>query len=118
MILYRILKPLSTGEIPGDIVRGTRFKPHIAKALLDNTAIAEVHGPPLNEIPGWKVRSEKLERINVCTAIDFLNVDNDVVMKLFAHRSSTTVKKWKAEVKDWLVVEIAKKRPIPRRMGT
>jgi len=118
MILYRILKPLSTGELPGMIVPGNRFKGHIAKALIANTAIAEVHGPPLVEIPGWKTRSKRLEKVDVYTAIEFLNIDNDVISELFNHRSKRTVKQWKAEVEDWLIVEIARARPVKRRMGT
>jgi hypothetical protein len=104
-MFYRVLRPLSTGHRPDDIVSGARFKPGILKVLLEKEALAEVRPPPLSELPGWETRAEKLKEIGIVTVRDLLEADDDEVRRLFNRRRTSTVAKWKTEAEKWLRVE-------------
>lgn len=43
---YRVLKPLTTGHRPGDVVEGDAFKERFIQPLLDANAISPVAFPP------------------------------------------------------------------------
>jgi len=52
------MKSLSTGQQPGDVVDGDRFK--YAAVLVKTGALVAVHAPPLAVLPGWEERWESL----------------------------------------------------------
>ncbi|KPJ77282.1 MAG: hypothetical protein AMJ81_00025 [Phycisphaerae bacterium SM23_33] len=102
MALYRVLKSLTTGHQPGDIVSGDRFESRVLAALVKVRAISEVRPPPLSELPGWEARAEKLREIGVVTVRDFLEADDDKVRELFNYKRTSTVAKWKTEAEKWV----------------
>lgn len=107
-MLYRVLRPLSTGHEPGQLVDGERFKK--LDALIEVNALAPVSFPPLSELPGWKTRAKKLAAENVVTVQDFLDAEEGTLKRIFGHKTTRVISKWKKEVKDWLVVDGPKKK--------
>ena len=101
-MLYRVLSPLTSGHVRGDIIPPGRFKEHVVAKLLEVGAIAEVHGPPLAELPGWKRRARILEKSGIVTAIDFMEEDDETLRVIFGYKTTRSVRKWKAEVLAWL----------------
>ena len=99
--LYRVMKRLSTGHIPGQLVRGNRFK-HL-DILVDCGALAAVTGPPLAELPGWVTRSEKLAPLGIITADDFLEYDPKKLTKQSGYKEKT-IERWRTEIEEiWLL---------------
>ncbi|UCC74288.1 MAG: hypothetical protein JSV86_06955 [Gemmatimonadota bacterium] len=109
MSLYRVLRPLSTGHEPGDIVDGKRFKAALA-ALVKARALAEVKPPPLSELPGWTTRAEKLADAGVVTAVDFLEADDGLLKEILNHKTTRSINKMRDELRGWLVVDEPKKK--------
>jgi hypothetical protein len=109
-MLYRVLRPLTTGHMPDDIVDGTRFSSQILKVLLEKKALAEVRPPPLSELPGWEERAAKLRKIGVVTVRDLLDADDDELRRLFNYKRTSTITKWKKQAEEWLHAEPGKKR--------
>ena len=107
-MLYRVLRPLSTGHKQGDLVEGSRFKS--LDVLVKVRALAEAKAPPLSEIPEWGTRSEKLITIGIVTIQDFLSADMEQVAELFNHKRVSTSKKWQKDVEQWLYIEPKKKK--------
>jgi hypothetical protein len=110
MTLYRVLRALTTGHVPDDVVDGSRFSPRVLEALLRVRALAEVRPPPLSQLPGWGERAAKLRTIGVVTARDLLEADDDEVRRLFNYKRTSTVVKWKKQAEEWLHAEPGKKR--------
>ena len=101
--VYKILKALSTGHVPGQIVRGNTFKNQgIINALVENRAIAEIAGPPLSELPGWVTRSEKLAKLGILNVNDFLAASPRSIADEFNYKI-TTIEKWRSEVEAWML---------------
>jgi hypothetical protein len=111
MSLYRVLRPLSTGEKPedGKLVDGARFKGALP-ALVKARALSEVKPPPLSELPGWTTRAEKLAAAGVVTAVDFLEADDGLLKEALNHKTTRSINKWREELKGWLVVSEPKKK--------
>jgi len=97
-MIYRVLRPLSTGHELGDWVRSDRFKAGIIEALIKANAISPVRGPPLATLDGWKVRAEKLLEIGIVDAVDFLTADDASIMQAFNHKTNRAVKKYRNEL--------------------
>lgn len=101
MALFRVLKRLDTGHVPGDIVEGGLFKR--ADLLVGANALARVKGPPLTELPGWQARAEKLRRVGIETVEDLLDMDPRRGTRLFRHKRESTFIKWVKEARYWLL---------------
>lgn len=103
-MIYRVLRPLSTGQMPGDFVEEKNFKG--GKRTIDKlravNAIAPVSSPPLAEVPGWTKRAEKLAEISIITIQDFLEADEQRMAKLFKYKTTSAIKRWRSEVQEWL----------------
>ena len=106
-MLYRVLGPLTSGHDTGDILLPGRFNGRVIAKLLEVGAIAEVHGPPLAELPGWERRAKILEKSGIITATDFIEEDDDVLRVIFNYKTTRSVMKWKAEVLAWLKPPVA-----------
>ena len=108
MSVYRVLRPLSTGHEPGDLVDGTQFKG--LDALVEARALAEVKPPPLSELPGWTTRAEKLGGEGIVTAVDFLEADDELLKEALNYKTMRNINKWREELKGWLVAGKPKKK--------
>jgi hypothetical protein len=102
--IYRVLRGLSTGHIPGQVVRGKRFKTQdIIDALIGANAIAEISCPPLDKLPGWKLKSGKLKKLGIITVNDFLIADIEHVARELGYKQRT-IKRWHKEIEEvWLL---------------
>ena len=107
MIVYRVLKHLDTGHVPGDILDGRIFR--ALDRLVAVGALAKAGTPPLTELPGWTTRAEKLREIGIVTIEDLLGMDPQQGMELFNHKRILTFVKWVEEAKSWLLT------PTPKR---
>lgn len=108
-MIYRVLKLLSTGHEPGQLVDGERFKPNVLAALLRVQAVSEVRGPPLTQLPGWLRRAERLEAVGIETVTDFLKADPDRLKRIFGHKKLSTITRWRNEARRWITVDKAPK---------
>lgn len=108
--LYRVLKPLSTGQDRGALVAGEVFKPGILAALLKVKALKEAQGPPLSELPGWSRRAERLAEIGVLNVADLLRADPERIQGLFRHKRASTATGWQTEATRWLKIDEKKKK--------
>jgi len=96
-MLYRVLKPLSTGHKIGDVAPASEFRVEAIPRLLEVRALAELHAPPLRALPGWTRRAERLARLDIELADEFLECDEEVVATELKYKVKT-IERWKAEV--------------------
>jgi hypothetical protein len=108
MALHRVLKTLSTGHVPGDLVDGDQFK--YLDVLVEKKALSKVASPPLSELPGWTTRAKTLEPLDIVTIADFLDADDEVLKGVFNYKTTRSIKRWRDELRKWLVVDGPQKR--------
>lgn len=107
MVVYRVLKHLDTGHVPGDVLDGRIFK--ALGKLVAAGALVKAKTPPLTELPGWSTRARKLWGISIVTIEDLLGMDPQRGTELFRHKRASTFIKWMEEAKSWLLT------PTPKR---
>jgi len=107
VILYRVLKHLDTGHVPGDVLDGRMFR--ALDKLVAAGALAKARTPPLTELPGWTTRAEMLREIGIVTIENLLDMDPQRGTELFNHKRDSTFVKWTEEAKSWLLT------PTPKR---
>ncbi len=66
-------------------------------------AIARIAPPPLIELPGWKTRAAKLEKVNILDAEQFLEAEEGLLIDAMKARTSL-IRGWKEEVTQWLTI--------------
>lgn len=103
-MLYRALSNLDAGKTK--IRKGQVFPQYVLTGpVLDKLTrlgrISRVSTPPLSVLPGWSKRAEKLARIGVETAEQFVLAD-DADLKKAMRASPERVKYWKEEILDFL----------------
>jgi hypothetical protein len=106
-MIYRVLRDLSFGERivqRGGLLKGGRLKPGAAEKLIKVGAIAEAQLPPLGILPGWKLRALRLQKYNIKTGYDLLEVNVEDLAKRMKV-NPTTVRGWQAEVESWLTAK-------------
>lgn len=113
--LYRVLKRLTTGHEPGDVVEGSAFKPEILAILLSEevNALSEVRSPPLVALDGWTLRAEKLEPHGIRTILDFLNTSDEKLAEIFEYKTTRMPATWRKELERHLAIrrrEVTRKR--------
>jgi hypothetical protein len=105
MPLYRLLQNLAFPDrtLPrGSLSRLLGSKPDVIGKLTLKGGIAEVAPPPLAILPGWKLRSAKLAKIGIITAVDFLESADDGILKTM-RIGPDVLAKWRTEVEGWLI---------------
>lgn len=112
MPICRVLRKLTRGSAviePDQLVDIDWLSPENIDRLVAVGAVARLHGPPLEELPGWKRRSQRLAPIGITTAAEFLEADGDLVATHLRVKPAT-VAKWKTEVTQWLMPAAKAKR--------
>lgn len=74
---YRVLKPLSTGHRPGQVIDDSELTQKGIVALVRVKALSPISFPPVRVLRGWEERAEKLERMAVNDVGEFLDADTD-----------------------------------------
>ena len=112
MPIHRVLKRLDRGSRiiePGQLIQIDWLSPENIGQLEAVGAVARVHAPPLEALPGWVLRSERLAPIGIVTAEEFLEADEDLVCT-HLEVQLRTVGKWRKDVTQWLTIPPSGKR--------
>ena len=110
MAMYRVLKRLSSGKKPGDVVPDTAWRDGVIPALVKVNAIKRIDGPPLTELPGWTRRAELLAEAGITIVDQFLEADGELIRKAVGYHSTRMVTGWKEDVRRWLMPAPVKRR--------
>jgi len=105
MALYRLLQNLAFKDrtlARGSLSRLLSCKPDVIAKLKAKGGIAEVAPPPLAILPGWKIRANRLTKLGIITATEFLEAGDEEVMKAM-RINQAALDKWRGEVEGWLV---------------
>jgi hypothetical protein len=119
-MLYRVLRALDAGSKRGIIQAADEHGRQVItdlewlnrkqrKALVNCGAVAPVAPPPLNVLPGWRLRAGKLVKFGIETAVDLLETDAEWLANCLGYRAST-VKRWQREVREYLVPKVRVRR--------
>jgi len=106
MAIDRVLKSLSKGDriIPKGSIICDGDLPDANREILRNMgALAIISAPPLVEVPGWKVRANRVEPLGIETADQFIEADNTELRRVF-RSSDERIDRWKQELIDWLTI--------------
>jgi hypothetical protein len=101
-MIYRVLRPLTTGQQAGDVIDGGRLRAEAIEKLLEIGALEVVTAPPLAELPHWEVRAQKLKAAGVLTITDLLDTQDQELAEAVKHKTTRVVKRWKREAREWL----------------
>ena len=104
-MLYRLLQNLAFKDATvqrGSLSRLLMCKPETIEILKRRGGVAEVAPPPLGVLPGWKIRANRLAKLGIVTAVDFLEADGAAVVKLM-RINETVLGNWQREVEGWLI---------------
>ena len=105
MPMYRVLRTLSRGHDKfvkvGTLTDLAWLKDEQRATLEMVGAVSRISAPPLAQLPGWKLRTAKLGKLDIHTFDDFLERDPDEIAEGVGVQRRT-VDKWRAELVDWL----------------
>jgi hypothetical protein len=102
-MMYRLLRPLAFGEriVPAGAVKRLGLDEKDIATLLDRGAIAPIAMPPLSEIPLWKPRANKLLKVGILDAGQFLEATSKMLAE-YLDVEPSTIEEWKGELLRWL----------------
>jgi len=106
-VLFRVRKTLEKGKkkiAPGSFTRLEWLTARGREIMISVGAVSEVGAPPLAVVPGWKARSEKLARVGIEDAAQFIDADTDVLCEALG-RQPRTVGKYRNELMEWMTVD-------------
>ena len=106
MALYRVLTPLSRGDVitpKGQIVSDHDWPTETLEILERKGKIAPLSPPPLATLPGWKTCAERLAEIGILDAEQFVEASDDQI-GIALSGSPETFGKWRQELLNWLVI--------------
>ena len=98
-MLYRVLNPLSRKErlYPiGTVTDLSWVNEEGREKLVRVGAVAEVHGPPIAELPEWRTRAPRLAKQDIMNLDQLVTADASALaagLKI----SVITVKRWQSE---------------------
>jgi len=104
-MLYRVLNPLSRkGRFYpiGTVTDLSWVNEEGREKLIHVGAVAEVHGPPITELPDWKTRAPRLAKQDIINLDQLVTADASALaagLKI----SVTTVERWQSEAAAALV---------------
>lgn len=99
-MLYRVLRALDTGHLPGDVVSGDKFKDTSLPILVRVGALSPVSAPPLDTFPGWKLRAERFTEAGY-DAIGILKTDDETLAEAIGSNIQS-IQRWRAELEGYL----------------
>lgn len=105
MAIYRSVQPLHFGKrvVPaGEIVDLGHLDERGITRLLRRGAIAELHGPPLAMLPGWRNRSKRVAEAGVIESVVFLEANVEELSKQLRVHASI-LRRWQDEVRAFLM---------------
>lgn len=100
MAIYRALVNLEKGEkviVKGGFVLEHEWSAEIMRTLETMGKVSRVSAPPLAQLPGWKLRSDKLEKHGIIFADQFLEASESDLSK-WLNAKAGVIEKWKQEV--------------------
>lgn len=107
MAMFRVLVALSKGTtiIPaGSFTRLEWLRPAQQDVMVEAGAVSEVSAPPLEELPGWSVRAQKLALVGIVDVVQFLEADAEIVGKAL-RRKAETIESYRRELYRWLTAD-------------
>jgi hypothetical protein len=110
--LYRVRRPIAYKRqvIPrGALHRLEKISGVGIEKLLAKGAIHEVQGPPLEVLPGWTKRAQRLARAGIVDAAQFLGADLAQVAAFMGVKPATVLR-WMDEVRGWLTPDLDGRR--------
>ena len=119
-MLYRVLRALDAGSkrgvIPAVDEAGQAvitdlswLKGRQRQALVRCGAVSVVAPPPLDVLPGWKLRAKKLDKFGIRDAVQLLETDAEWLANCLGYKART-VEKWQNEVRAYLVPKVRRKK--------
>jgi len=107
MPMYRVLRTLSRGHekfIKVGVLTDLAWLNAEQRAKLEQVgAVSRISAPPLAQLPGWKLRAEKLGVEGIHTFDDFLERDPAGIAEAIGMQPRT-IQKWRNELLDWITV--------------
>jgi hypothetical protein len=116
--MYRVMRVLRTGNKkgavdglmrPGTLTRLDWLTDEQIALLVQRGAVIGASAPPLSVLRGWKLRSQRLQAMDILTITDLLEADVDQVASEMRVRPAT-VKRWQDEALQWMTVPPGKRR--------
>lgn len=107
-MIYRVLKRLSVGANlggyieAGGMVSDRDFSHRVVAILVDRRALSPVSPPPLEVLPGWKLRAKRFSEAGY-DAINILEADT-VTVALETGYAERSIEKWKKELRAFMEV--------------
>lgn len=111
---YRVLKPLSTGQRPGDVIDEAALARRAIPILVKVGAISPVSYPPIRVLSGWDDRAERLKAIEIEDVGEFLDADTGALAEQLAEEPEA-VEALKAEAAEAVKITEKKKSESPRK---
>ena len=106
MTIYRALVALEKGNKiiqAGGFLREHEWSIELINKLVEMGKVSRVSAPPLMQLPGWKLRTKKLERAGIQDADQFLEATNESLSQIMG-ASIESIEKWKSEVTSLLTI--------------
>lgn len=112
-MIYRVIKRLSVGKRtgyvePGGMVTDDSLGIRVTTILVGRGAISPISAPPLDALPGWKLRAKKFEAAGY-DAVNLLECDSELIARETGYQEKS-IKKWQKELMEFLEVRPAKVR--------
>jgi len=94
---------LTTGHERHDVIPASELVPEAVEVLLARGIISIASGPPLVELPGWKVRGRVLAAAGIETINALLDAEHEeAIIAAFQLKKRSTIERWRREALSWL----------------
>ena len=105
MPIYRVLHDMTRGHEEriraGTVDTLDWLKPKHISVLVERGVISEILGPPLEVLPGWTLRAQKVEAHGIHDVEQFLLADAGALAEWLEVKVET-IAAWKRELLEWL----------------
>ena len=107
MSYYRINTNLTIGDniIKGNSIVDLHLKQSTIDRLLNSEAISIISTPPLEFMPLWEMRADKLKPLGINTGIELLNANSQFVAEQL-NKTVELIDSWKQDLISDLIIPI------------